>query len=303
MEAKEVHSVDDLLVKDMQSRAESKPEPAPVAEVSNPTPEPIAEQQEEQESKPDQEPGDLYGVENNQIESKDPPKNDQESKPDQESSPIDEYGNPLDKPKMYSEEEVQKLIRERLSRVKIPEPQQAIRQQASQDAKDFQADPNSDQSWEDQLNSFVDRRIETREKVEADKRWHQDEARRQSEFEDKFTRGMGKYKDFHSVVEGKPITDSMMLAARSLENPAAFVYAAAKLHPQEIDRISRIGDPYVQASEVGRLHERMVKERKMISSAAKPLETPKGDVPAKQYNQPSLESRIASYGQKKQQRR
>src|ERR1700722_5554354 len=52
-------------------------------------------------------------------------------------SPIDEYGNPVEKPKTYTEEEVQRLIHDRLSRCRrnesAPPPQQV--QQIQQDFK------------------------------------------------------------------------------------------------------------------------------------------------------------------------
>jgi hypothetical protein len=91
----------------------------------------------------------------------------------------------------------------------------------------------------------------------------------------------------------------MMLATRSLENPAAFVYGASKLHPKELDRISRIPDPIVQASEVGRLHERMVKERNMISKAPKPIEPTKSDMPGKVIPKVTIEDRIHQYAKQK----
>ena len=114
---------------------------------------------------------------------------------------------------------------------------------------------------------------------------------------------MGKYQDFHQVVAGKPITNQMMLATRSLENPAAFVYGAAKMHPQELDRISRISDPYQQAAEIGRLHEKMVKSRATISNAPKPIEQPKGNMPNKPVNdKPSIDSLILQHAAAKNKR-
>jgi hypothetical protein len=125
---------------------------------------------------------------------------------------------------------------------------------------------------------------------------------KQMEFEDKFNSGMSKYSDFHQVVSGKPITDSMLMAIRTFDNPAGFIYAASKIHSQEIDRIARIEDPYVQASEIGRLHEKMVKERKTVSKAPHPIESPKGDIGQKLDTIPSIESRIDSYGKQKYRR-
>ncbi len=59
-------------------------------------------------------------------------------------------------------------------------------------------------------------------------------------------------------------------------------------------------DPYTQAAEVGRLHEKMIKTKNMISAAPKPIEAVTGDIPAKNISQfPSLEQRIDEYAKKK----
>jgi hypothetical protein len=121
------------------------------------------------------------------------------------------------------------------------------------------------------------------------------------EFEDKFSSGMSKYNDFQQVVAGKPITDAMLMATRNFENPAAFIYAATKLHLEELNRISK-EDHYTQAVEIGRLHERMLKERKAVSKAPIPIDSPKGDIGQKLNTTPSIESRIDSYGKQKYRR-
>lgn len=214
-------------------------------------------------------------------------------------APIDEYGNPLEKPKMYTEEQVQSMIRDRLSRGRHAE-QQPTSQQVNQASEGFKHDPNAEESWEVQLEKFIDHRLETRERQLTEKQWKAQEAQKQADFEARFSAGMNKYQDFHQVVQGKPITDSMLLAARSLENPAAFMYAAAKMHPAELQRIASIPDTYQQAAEVGRLHERMIKESKVTSAAPKPLTTPRADMPAKTLdNSISLEQRIHQYAKQK----
>lgn len=228
-------------------------------------------------------------------------KNTKTSKEDSDS-PIDEYGNPIAKSKTYTEEEVNQMIRDRLSRGRHADnpplaPNQV--QKVKQAAEDFEADPNSGESWETQLKNYVRQTLNEVTQEQAESQWRQQEAARQAEFESKFTTGMKKYGDFHQVVADKPITDSMMLATRSLENPAAFIYGASKMHPGEIERISRISDPYVQASEIGRLHERMVKERKVVSAAPKPVAAPKGDVTQKVINQVSIDQRIHQHAQRR----
>ena len=84
-----------------------------------------------------------------------------------------------------------------------------------------------------------------------------------------------------------------------MDNQAAFLYGDKKLHPQELTRIYQINDPYVQASEIGRLHEKMVKESKSISKASQPLEPPKGDIGQKNTSKVTLEDRISQYAKQK----
>lgn len=210
-------------------------------------------------------------------------------------SPIDEYGNPVEKSKMYSEEEVQRIVKDRLSRGRHIE-QQPVQQQQPQQQ---QTTANEDETWDIQLKKYVRNEYKEIAREEQEKAWREKQVEMQAQFESKFTTGMNKYSDFNQVVSGKTITDAMLLATRSLDNPAAFVYGAAKLHPQELDRIARL-DPTSQSFEIGRLHEKMMKDRKLASNAPRPLETPKGDMPnTKVSNQPSLEERIHQYGSSK----
>jgi hypothetical protein len=288
MEAK---NVDDVLVKTMNDQMGIKSDiPVPPVNIEN-------TEQASQETKSEAQE---ITKEKNKEEITHHKEEEQKKEPEklEDQSPIDEYGNPVEKQRLYTEEEVQNKIRERLSRVKSHEPQ--VREQVQDASKGFEQDTNSDEAWDVQLERFIDQAIDKKQKKVAEDQWRSFQEQKQIEFESKFTSGMNKYKDFHEVVSGKPVTDTMMLATRGLSDPAAFVYGASKLHPQELERISKIQDPYYQAAEVGRLHERMVKERSKISSASRPLETPKGDIPAKPYNaMPSLESRIDQYAKQK----
>jgi hypothetical protein len=209
---------------------------------------------------------------------------------------IDEYGNPIEKPKMYSEEEVARVVRERLARAKQPEyvpPQQQYQPQA-------QEQPAQEEDWEQQLKTVIKKTFAETQQELAQQQWQQQESARQAEFEARFASGMNKYQDFQQVVYGKPITDTMMLAARNLENPAAFVYGAAKMHAPELERISKISDPYAQAAEIGRLHEKMIKSKNVISGSHKPLEAVSSDMPSKTFaNQPSIDERIHQYAKQK----
>ncbi len=208
----------------------------------------------------------------------------------------DAYGNKVTPPKMYSEEEVQRMIRERLSRGRQTQTQEQ-QAEVQEAAKDFEADPESGETWEVQLSQFIEKTLEKVEQKKQKKVWEERELASQAEFEDKFTTGMGKYGDFNNVVAGKPITASMMMATRSMEDPAAFIYAACKQQPAEVERIAKIADPYAQIAEMGRLEERMKKSR-VLSSAPKPAKRISGDTTSASPKQ-SIDQLIAVHAKDK----
>jgi hypothetical protein len=76
--------------------------------------------------------------------------------------------------KVYTEEEVQRMIRDRLSRGRYAQEQQHS-PQVTQDAKDFKADPESSESWEEQLATFIDNRVEQRERKFHESQWKEQE--------------------------------------------------------------------------------------------------------------------------------
>ena len=68
-----------------------------------------------------------------------------------------------------------------------------------------------------------------------------------------------------------------------MDDPAAFIYAAAKTQAPELERISKLSDPYSQAVELGRLEERMRKSRASVSGAPRPIDQIKGDSVEKEH--------------------
>jgi hypothetical protein len=217
-----------------------------------------------------------------------------------DDSPIDEYGNPVEKPRMYSEDEVQRMIRERLSRGRHAE--QPTKNEVNDAARNFKPDPDSSESWEAQLEEFVEKTIEKRQSKLERERWQEDQRNIQADFEAKFNTGMNKYKDFKEVVANKPITDAMMLATRSMDDPAAFIYAASKLQPKELERIANLRDPYQQATEIGRLEEKMKRTRNAISNATKPINPVKGDMTTPMIERKSIDQLIAEHAKSKARR-
>lgn len=218
----------------------------------------------------------------------------------------DDYGN--------TKERDNDVIRERLARQAESLKRQhqaeldALRAQLTPNqqqhvADNFQYDENSSQSWDQQLRQFVEHTVRG-----MTERQQQEEARMrdmaaQREFESKFTEDMSKFSDFEEVIKSvaAPITDPMVHATRGMKNPAAFLYAAAKRAPAELQRISSIKDPYVQISEMGRL-EASLRQTKPGTKAPKPLGRPQedGHIPhSDKPRQPSIEELIMQSDKRK----
>lgn len=216
---------------------------------------------------------------------------------------VDDYGVEVEKPKVYTEQEVQEIIRKRLKlHHEEKQMQQPMTPQQQQAAQDFTPDAESSESWEVQLKNHIKQTLHEIKHEEQEYQWRAEEQRIQEEFESKFTSGMQRYKDFNEVVSGKPITNGILKAARGMKDPAAFVYAASKQQPQELERISKITDPYQLAAEVGRLEERM-RKAKTVSSAPKPVTKTKGDIHGKDNVKTSLDDLIRMDAKRKLTRR
>ena len=213
-----------------------------------------------------------------------------ESAPETES---DEFGNPVikAKPKVYTEEEVNQMFRDRFGRghAARQDEQKPVQQPAAGE---------QDDNWENQLKNVIKETVRETAHEEQKRRDHEREQRSQVEFEEKFVSGMKKYGDFETVVRGKPFDNEMMMATRSMKDPAAFIYAASKSFPNEIERISKIDDPYTRVAEVGRLEERM---RKARSGTSSPRALPKvsGDIENRQNHRKSVDDLILKDAQKK----
>lgn len=213
---------------------------------------------------------------------------------------LDEYGNQIPKARMYTEEEVNKIMRDRFSRGSFANnPQQ--QSQVQEAAKNFEPDPNSAESWEDQLKGFVKETINDINKETENKQWQERENQKQAEFEGKFTTGMQRYKDFHQVVNQVPLSDAMVMAVRDMEDPAAFMYAAAKTQSAELNRIRALTDPFAQAVQLGKLDEKMKKVR-TLSKTAQPLQPTKGDVSSKDRPRQSIDDKIHQHARSRTRR-
>lgn len=214
-------------------------------------------------------------------------------KPEKTVVEVDDYGNPKAAARTYSEEEVNerinKAIRERLARVERNQAQEP----KTETSKDFKYDENADGNWEQQLEQFVEKTFSkiTNRQVEQQRQMREQEMH--MAFEEKFRSGMTRFGDFTEVVGGMPISDPMTLATRSMADPAAFLYAASKRAPDEIKRIAALSDPYSQMVEMGKLEERL-KRQKAQTTAPRPLSRTKEDtsIKHKSEKEPTIEELI-----------
>ncbi len=238
----------------------------------------------------------------------------QEQSGDEEEKPkakheTDEYGN--------VQEPENEAIRERLARqarkhqVEIDSlrsqlAQQGASPQVQQAAKDFEYDPDANGDWQQQLASFVKQTVNSMTREQAESKQRAEEQQVQHEFESKFREGMNKFNDFSETIAelSFEITNPMTLATRAMADPAAFLYAAAKRQPKELERISKLRDPYAQMTEMGKLEERM-RKNKTTTKAPKPLGRTHEDAStpvSKKNKETSIEDLIARADAKKLQR-
>jgi hypothetical protein len=268
-------------------------------------------QDEPEEIEKKEAPKSPYEPESDDSELDDEPKTDNSSSDesdddteDNKQNEVDDYGNEKPKKRMYSEEEhkelLNKAIRERLERFQRnnPQAQQPTQQQIQQAAdKGFNYDEKSDQNWQQQLEAFVENTVGRMATKQQEALRQQQEQELQADFEDRFGKGMQKFNDFREVITNlsNPITDAMTISLRALDDPAAFIYAAAKRHPQDLERISKMRDPYAQMTEMGKLEERM-RRNKPTTKAPRPLSRIADDTAMpekKKSKEPTIEDLIA----------
>lgn len=271
-------NIDDILTQSANSSE-------PVKQIETPSQEQAEPQVPDAESKPTSEEAPTQESEN------------KESQDEKEDSATDEYGNETKKTeeRSYTQEEVNRMIRERLARGKNSQEEQA--NQAHQHQPEHQQQDEGD--WKAELEAMIDNTITKRTQQQQQQQWQAEQQQIQQDFEDKFTRGMGKYKDFQEAVSKQPITDSMMLAVRGMKDPAAFIYAASKTQADALKQIASLRDPLQQAAEIGRLDAKM-KRGKSSTSAPKPINVASGD--AKGMPDFNIDAQIEAYGRNKRKR-
>jgi hypothetical protein len=251
--ATETSSIDDLL---MGAKTNTQPE---TPESVNEYAEDVTEEAYEEPESPEIPNEDIEEEENTKQE-------------------LDDYGNTKQDAKTYTEDEVNerinKAIRDRLSRGN--QQQQPTQQQVNQQAQGFEHNPDSPDDWQKQLETFVEQTVSRMTQKQTQQQQQAQEQQAQMEFETKFTNGIEKFSDFRDVVGTQPITDPMTYALRGMKDPAAFIYAASKRQPEELQRISNLRDPYAQMVEMGKLEERM-RKNSPATNAPRPVSRTKED--------------------------
>lgn len=203
---------------------------------------------------------------------------------------LDEYGNKkermskgmkerLDRKEKQHQREIEQRDHE-LQNLRQQLQTQGASKEVQQAVKDFKYDPNEEVSWEQQLSDFVKATVSNLQTEEHQKARQQQEEATHRAFQQKFTQGMERFGDFKAVVGAQPIDDAMTLSLRAMTDPTAFIYAASKRHPQELERISKLPDPYARMVEMGKLEERM-RRAKPTTKAPRTLGRTREDTSAK----------------------
>jgi len=199
-----------------------------------------------------------------------------EQEPREPEKQLDEFGNEKAPPRTYTQDEVNEMFRKRFKNHAPQQSTEQIQQQANEAARGFEYNENSDVPWQQQLEHFVEQTFHKISQKEQQKQIQARENAAENEFRERFTTGMERFNDFKEVVEVQPVTQYMTMALRGMKDPTAFIYAASKRAPTELQRISQIHDPYAQIVEMGKLEERMRKSPTK-TNAPKPVARTRDD--------------------------
>lgn len=209
---------------------------------------------------------------------------------DESEDELDEYGNAKERmPKGMSdrlarkEKQYQQEVAQRdreIEQLRQQLASQGASSQVQKAAADFKYDPNDEASWQQQLTEFVKHTVKNMNEDESQKQRQVQEQAAERAFHQKFQQGMERFTDFREVVGSQPIDNAMTLALRGMNDPTAFIYAASKRQPGELERIAKLPDPYARMVEMGKLEERM-RRNKPITKTPRPLGRSKEDAVSK----------------------
>lgn len=296
-----ISSIDDLLLgvgnsqqattPEHKDKMQKEAEKAPVEELEDDTQDQEEEvtygedDKEEEDTPVDDDEGD-----SDESDENDEPKNKKSEESDENDSDLDEYGNPKERMSKGMKERLERKDKQYQREIEQRDRElQALRQQLAnqgaskevqQAVKDFKYDPNDEVSWEQQLSDFVKATVTNMHTEQQQQQRQFQEQQQERQFKEKFVKGMERFSDFREVVGSQPMDDAMTLALRGMSDPAAFIYAASKRNPQEIERISKLPDPYARMVEMGKLEERM-RRAKPVTKTPRPLGKTREDTSVK----------------------
>ncbi len=188
----------------------------------------------------------------------------------------------LDRKDRQHQQEIEQRNRE-IEQLRAQLANQGASSQVQQAAADFKYDPNDEASWQQQLTDFVKHTVKNMNSESQQQEIQAREQRAEQEFHQRFRKGMERFPDFREVVGSMPIDDAMTRSLRGMSDPTAFIYAASKRNPQELDRISKLSDPYARVVEMGKLEERMRRNKPTspTTKAPRPLGRTREDATSK----------------------
>jgi len=116
-----------------------------------------------------------------------------------------------------------------------------------------------------------------------------------------FTKAEREFENFSEIVNAQPVDEAMQMALRGMDKPAAFIYAASTRYPAELQRISKIPDPYARIVAMGKLEGKIIKETKPSTSAPKPVSRTQEDtsIPQKKEKRDDTIEDLIAQSQKK----
>lgn len=290
-----ISSIDDLLMGVGNSQQPATPEHKEKVQEQN---EPIEEidNNEVTEYEDDIENDHSDDTSDDRYDSDDDQEDNQENERDQtettqsDDEEVDDYGNKKErmprgmeerlarKDKQYQQEVAQRD--HEIAQLRAQLASQGASREVQQAVKDFEYNPNNEQDWQQQLSDFVKHTVTNMHHEQQQQQISAREQYQEMEFRKKFTQGMERFGDFREVVGKLPMDDDMTRALRGMDDPTAFIYAAAKRQPGEIERIAKLADPYKRMVEMGKLEERM-RRNKPTTKAPRPLGRTREDATTK----------------------
>lgn len=291
----DISSIDDLL-----ATGKTSSQPAAPEHQYQEIPEEIEEMESESSEydEPEQNNEERQSHEENHDDATD-------SDDDEIKSQEDEYGNKKEVLSKNMQKRIKKIEQKHaaeIAELRAQLVQAGASREVQKAAEDFKFDPASEDDFEEQFAQMVRQTIAKDEQMRNQKAIQQQEYQEEQEFRGRFEKGMHRFDDFIEVVNDKPIDAAMTMALRGIQDPAAFIYAASKRMPKELERISQLKSPHDRYAEMIRLESKL-RSTKPSTKAPRPLGRSQDDTNThaapKKKNEETIEDLIAKSEVKK----